>query len=160
MFLVRAEADMRLLKRDSSLTTPLFHDEDAYNPGKYNLETSRSSANILATWVALQNIGIQGYQLLLGNALENGWTMRAALNKLSGEGLAVVNDHAFGCDIFIRCYQGQIDGVNEFQREKLDLAHLKSNSKYSLDGFYKYICDKKVVGEDRLILRKVPPLAI
>jgi L-2,4-diaminobutyrate decarboxylase len=153
MFLVQAERDMRLLKRDSSLTTPLFHDKDAYNPGKYSLETSRSSANILATWVALQNIGIEGYHLLLGNALENGRTMRSALTKLSSEGIAIVNDRAFGCDIFIRCYQGQLDGLLEFEREKLDISRRKSNSKY-LDGLFKFICDEKVASEDRVVLSK------
>lgn len=65
MIIVRDKADLLRLRRNGDMMTPLFHDDAAYNPGQLTLETSRSSANILATWMSLRSMGSDGYRALL-----------------------------------------------------------------------------------------------
>lgn len=104
MIMVKNRQDLESLKHDPKSTTPLFHDDSKYNPGKFTLETSRSSAAILSTWITLQTFGIEGYQCLLGHALEMGESIRAAVQPHRKIGLVVANKKSFGPDVFLRCY--------------------------------------------------------
>ena len=67
MIITKRKEDLTRLRRDGKVMTPLFHDDAAYNPGTFTLETSRSAANILATWLTLNAFGQEGYQTLLGH---------------------------------------------------------------------------------------------
>lgn len=104
MVLLRDRRDLGLLRRDGSDMTPLFHDPKAYNPGVYTLETSRSTANMIATWLTLRTLGRDGLRRLLGNALENAEAVREHLRRRMISDLVVVNQVSYGPDTFIRCY--------------------------------------------------------
>lgn len=60
MIVMRDARDFSRLRRDGAVMTPLFHDKDAYNPGTFTLETSRSAANMVATWSACGRWGSRG----------------------------------------------------------------------------------------------------
>lgn len=129
--MVKNKDDFKLLRRNNDVMTPLFHDESAYNPGKYTLETSRSSANILATWIALQTFGLEGYQILLGNALEMSFIYRNEIAKNKRFGLFIANQDAFGPDVFIRCYPPKSDVENIYNKEMNNNSLLEKYNEYT-----------------------------
>lgn len=131
MVMVKNRDDFKLLRREGDVMTPLFHENTAYNPGKYSLETSRSAANMLATWVALQTFGLEGYQLLLGHALEMGRIYREEVNAKNSEGLYVANQESFGPDVFVRCYPPTTLAAKTFMLEMNDNDVLAINTKYT-----------------------------
>ncbi|GAA2348947.1 pyridoxal phosphate-dependent decarboxylase family protein [Streptomyces violaceusniger] len=104
MIVMREGRDFSRLRRDGGAMTPLFHDKDAYNPGTFTLETSRSAANMVATWVGLQTLGKQGMRQLLGHALETAEALRRHINALAGRDATAINRHSYGPDVFVRCY--------------------------------------------------------
>ena len=133
MVIVKDKMDLMRLQRDVSIMTPLFQDDEAYNPGKFTLETSRSSANILATWIALQTFGQEGYQALLGHAIEMGIIFRNGIEKNYRAGLYVANQEQFGPDIFVRCYRPGSDPKATYEKEMQQDDVLKVNTKYTSD---------------------------
>lgn len=104
MIVMRDGRDFSRLRRGGGVMTPLFHDKDAYNPGTFTLETSRSAANMVATWVGLQTLGKQGMRKLLGHALETAEALRRHLDALAGLDATAINRHSYGPDVFVRCY--------------------------------------------------------
>lgn len=130
MIIVKDKMDFMRLQRDMSIMTPLFQDDEAYNPGKFTLETSRSAANMLATWIALQTFGQEGYQALLGHAIEMGLVFRNEIEKNLNVGLYIANQENYGPDVFVRCYKNGIDPKMTYQREIHDDAELDNNSDY------------------------------
>ncbi len=138
MVIVKNKEDLMKLQRDCSLMTPLFHDDEAYNPGKYTLETSRSSANILATWMALETFGQEGYQVLLGNAIENGIEIESLFEKHVRDGFFVANQERFGPDIFLRCYPEGTNTKKTYWEELSNDEILKKNTEYT-SKFYKWL---------------------
>jgi glutamate/tyrosine decarboxylase-like PLP-dependent enzyme len=131
MIMVKNRDDFKLLRREGDVMTPLFHDDSAYNPGKYTLETSRSAANMLATWVALQTFGYEGYQVLLGHALEMGQIYRDEIELRHEQGLFVANQESFGPDVFIRCYPPKTPAAKTFKQEMNDDELLAKNTAYT-----------------------------
>jgi glutamate/tyrosine decarboxylase-like PLP-dependent enzyme len=138
MIIVKEKSDFSLLKRDGDIMTPLFHDNQAYNPGIFTLETSRSTANILATWIALQTFGKTGYQCLLGHAIEMGIVFQNNIDKFASAGMYVANRERFGPDVFVRCYPPGTDCATAYQTEMSNDTVLKINTGY-LSGFYKWL---------------------
>ncbi|MBQ0987764.1 hypothetical protein KBZ10_25240 [Streptomyces sp. F63] len=104
MIVMRDGRDFSRLRRDGGVMTPLFHDKDAYNPGTFTLETSRSAANMVATWIGLQALGKQGMRRLLGHALEMAEALRRHVDAFATRDMTVINEHAYGPDVFLRCY--------------------------------------------------------
>ncbi|WP_157183350.1 pyridoxal phosphate-dependent decarboxylase family protein [Sciscionella marina] len=104
MIVMQEQRDLSRLRRDGETMTPLFHDKDVYNPGTFTLETSRSAANMVATWVGLQSLGKQRLRQLLGHALETSEALRGSVEDLTNSGMTVINDQSYGPDVFIRCY--------------------------------------------------------
>lgn len=104
MIVMRDGRDFSRLRRDGGIMTPLFHDKDAYNPGTFTLETSRSAANMVATWTGLQALGKQGMRQLLGHALEAAEALRRHVDTLAGRDASVINEESYGPDVFLRCY--------------------------------------------------------
>lgn len=132
MIVMRDGRDFSRLRRDGGAMTPLFHDKDAYNPGTFTLETSRSAANMVATWVGLQTLGKQGMRQLLGHALEVSEALRGHLDDLAGGEAIVINQLSYGPDVFVRCYPpgdpaageedfGDINSVRRINRYTSDL---------------------------------------
>ncbi len=138
MIIVKNKQDLMNLQRDVDIMTPLFHDNEAYNPGKFTLETSRSAANILATWIALQTFGIEGYQVLLGNAIEMGIVFRETIEEAKDNGLYIANQIQYGHDVFVRCYPLGSDVAKEYKKELIDDTLLKKYTAYT-SKFASYI---------------------
>lgn len=143
MFIARDKRDLMMLQRDGSVTTPLFHDNQAYNPGQFTLETSRSSANMLASWMALQTFGQEGYQALLGHDLEMGNVLRDGINRNVDKGLYLANQEFFGPDVFVRCYPTGTDAPVEYEIEMKDDKVLAKNNDYT-STFFKWLSKRDI----------------
>lgn len=146
MLIVKDRQDFARIQREGSVMTPLFHDDEAYNPGKFTLETSRSAANILATWVALQTFGQEGYQLLLGHAIEMGLKFREVVEKHIDKGLFIANQMAYGPDVFVRCYPAMSNPKNEYEQEMIDDNLLRRNNRYTT-RFFEWLGNASGAGE-------------
>lgn len=135
MVMLKNKDDFNLLKRQKDIMNPLFHDENEYNPGIYTIETSRSCANILATWVTLKSFGQEGYQVILGHALMMRELFVQAHHRLNEAGLVIENIDSSSVDVYIRCIKTGKDCIEEHHKELSDDALLSENSKYTSD-FY------------------------
>jgi len=153
MIIVKDQDDFALLRRDAKIMTPLFHDDSVYNPGIFTLETSRSAANMLATWITLQTLGQDGFQALLGHSLEMSDLMRKELGAFENIGLYVANRDSYGCDIFVRCYPPGTVPSSEFPKELNDDSLLKANTRYT-DHFAKWLFQSKASVEEGIVLSK------
>jgi len=153
MVMVKDKTDFERLLRNRSTMTPLFHDESVYNPGLFTLETSRSAANILATWTSLKALGKAGHQALVGHSIE----MSEAIIKKIGEhkqaGLYVANQEPFGCDVFIRCYPPGTDPEKAYPLELRGHESLAKNTDYN-NKFAKWLIGVKCEGHDGIALSK------
>ena len=127
MIVIKNRKDIEALKKRKEKTTPLFHDDLAYNPGIYTLETSRSAANILASWLSFKSIGMAGYQLLLGNAMETGNYFRKLFDNNIKSGLYIINADYYGPDIFLGCTKKNVDYEKLINEEKI----VEENNKYT-----------------------------
>lgn len=137
MVILKNKEDFNLLKRQKDIMTPLFHDANEYNPGIYTIETSRSTANILATWITLQSFGQEGYQVLLGHALMMREVFVQAHKKLNDVGLVIENVESSAADVYIRCIKTGRDVKAEHQKELDDDKLLAENTKCTSD-FYEW----------------------
>jgi glutamate/tyrosine decarboxylase-like PLP-dependent enzyme len=104
IIMVSDREDLALLRRDERDMAPLFHEVGAYNPGKYSLETSRSTANMVATWLTMITLGKDGLRRLLAHALENAARVRQRIAEIGNSEMSVVNRQSYGPDVFVRYY--------------------------------------------------------
>lgn len=153
MVICKNKQDLKALGRDSDLMTPLFHNERIYNPGKISLETSRSSAVMLATWVTLQSLGQEGYQVLLGHAQEMAEEVRQILSVCQSYGLYECNQHGYGTDVLIRCYPPAIDVQKAFKADLEDDASLLVHSDYT-SNFFKWLTEETHEFRDKIGISK------
>jgi len=153
MIIVKNRDDLTLLCRDKKNMTPLFHDESAYNPGVFTLETSRSASNILATWMTLKTLGREGYQVLIGHTIEISEFAREEIAKHEKYGLYVVNGKPFGCDIFIRCYPPRVLPKEIYKKELWDDSQLEIYTEYT-NRFAKWFFTNKSLGDNGVALSK------
>lgn len=137
MIICKNKKDLQVLGRNVDLMAPLFHDDKVYNPGKVSLETSRSSAVMLATWLTLQSFGSEGYQVLLGHAQEMAIQARKELSQHEDKGLYIVNHEGYGSDIFVRCCMPGADVNQEYLNDLSDDSRLTANSDYT-SRFFKW----------------------
>jgi L-2,4-diaminobutyrate decarboxylase len=137
MVILKNKDDFNLLKRQKDLMTPLFHDVNEYNPGVFTIETSRSCANILATWVTLKSFGQEGYQVLLSHALKMRELFVNAHKCLNEVGLVIENIDSSSVDVYIRCIKSGEDVKSEHQKELTDNDLLAVNTKYT-NHFYEW----------------------
>lgn len=145
--IVKDRKDLMRLRRDVNIMTPLFQDDKAYNPGKFTLETSRSAANILGTWITLQTFGQEGYQALLGHSIEMGLEFRDGINRHRNLGFYVANQEPFGCDTFVRCYRPRANPEKIYQSEMYDDKILEENNKYTTE-FALWVYKNKTAGDE------------
>ena len=154
MIIVKDKNNLADLGRESEMMTPLFHDEDAYNPGKFSLETSRSAANMVATWMTVRSLGHQGYQVLLGHAQEMSQLIKDYIKEHGqNEGVYVANQQSYGSDVFIRCYPPGTDPETTYQTELYDNAVLKANTDYNSE-FFKWLQVNRKDGESAVGISK------
>ncbi len=153
MIIVKNQDDFNLLLRDKSIMTPLFHDDVAYNPGMFTLETSRSTANMVATWFTLRALGQEGYQTLLGHSQEMAEYIREKIQRNEQYGLYVVNQKHFGSDIFVRCYPIGSHPTSTFRKELRNDNLLAEHTAY-VNQFAKWFFKEKSPGNKGLALSK------
>ena len=142
MVVFKNKKDFSLLKRQKDIMTPLFHDDEEYNPGVYTLETSRSTANIIATWKTVQSLGKEGYQVLLGHALEMRDIFVQQHERLNSFGIVIENADVHSTDIFLRCIESGDNALGEHAKELDDDETLAQNTRYTAD-FYKWFIAKE-----------------
>lgn len=138
MIIVKNKEDFNLLKRKKDVMTPLFHDDTEYNPGLFTLETSRSTANILATWATINNFGAEGFQVLIGHAVEMRETFIEGISKLNSAGIAIENIDGSCIDIYLRFITSGDDPQVEHAKEIYDEDTLNINSEYTNSFFEWY----------------------
>jgi len=153
MVIIKDKMDLMRLQRDINTMTPLFQDDEVYSPGKFTMETSRSSANILATWIALQTFGQEGYQALLGHAIEMGIVFRDGIEKNYRAGLYIANQEQFGPDIFVRCYRYGLDPQITYEIEMKNDNVLKENTKIT-NAFALWLHKNKSAGNRGFAISK------
>ncbi len=152
--IARNKQDLSNLGRESQMMTPLFFDPNDYHPGKYSLETSRSAANMVGTWITAKAFGKEGYQVLLGHALEMAELIRDGINEKSSEtGLYVVNRQSFGSDVYVRAFPPGTEPCKEHERELLDAAALSETDEYNSE-FYDWLQANHVEGENGFSIGK------
>ncbi|EKE10598.1 MAG: hypothetical protein ACD_15C00235G0004 [uncultured bacterium] len=153
MVMVKDKADFNRLLRDQKTMTPLFHDDSAYNPGMFTLETSRSAANILATWTSFKALGREGHQALVGHTVEISEHLKAHINACKQYGFCIANQEPFGCDIFLRCYPPGIDPDTTYRMELSDDDSLRNYTDYN-NKFAKWLITNKSQGDEGIALSK------
>ncbi|HLZ74944.1 hypothetical protein [Phenylobacterium sp.] len=152
MLVAKRRAKLAALGRESDMMTPLFHDAVAYNPGKYSLETSRSSANMVATLMSVSALGLEGFQVLLGHAQDISMRIKRDVGR-RGSGLLVVNPDSSGSDVFIRAYPPEMDGDATFRTEMSCAAARKAITDYN-DAFFQFLGRHYASGETGLAVSK------
>ncbi|RKN12111.1 pyridoxal phosphate-dependent decarboxylase family protein [Streptomyces radicis] len=133
MIVMRDGRDFSRLRRDGGLMTPLFHDKDAYNPGVFTLETSRSAANMVATWVGMRALGKQGMRRLLGHALETAEALRRHIDAQVAPDVTAINRHSYGPDVFLRCYPPDDPAASD--EDFGDTSSVRRMNRYTSDLF-------------------------
>jgi len=142
MVVFKNREDFNLLKRHKDIMTPLFHDDEEYNPGIYTLETSRSTANIIATWKTVQSLGREGYQVLLGHALEMRDIFVQQQERLNAVNIIIENADVHSTDIFLRFINSGHNAFDEHQKELYDEGTRECNTQYTSD-FYKWFIQRE-----------------
>ncbi|MEJ8653787.1 pyridoxal-dependent decarboxylase [Streptomyces sp. MS1.AVA.3] len=151
MIIMRDGRDFSRLRRDGGVMTPLFHDKDAYNPGTFTLETSRSAANMVATWVGLQALGKQGMRKLLGHALETAEALRRHVDVLAARDMTAINKHSYGPDVFLRCYPPDDPAVTG--EDFSDTSSVRRINQYTSDLFA-WLSRQRVPEAEQIALSK------
>jgi glutamate/tyrosine decarboxylase-like PLP-dependent enzyme len=143
-FLIKNKKDLEFLARDSNKIAPLFHNQESKNSTGflYTMETSRSSADILSTWIGLKTMGISGLQLLIGHGLENTNFLKKLLSsqKSRKAGFKVINEDLFGTTLHLRFYSG--DPIKEHSLELQDKKELEKNNELT-KSFFDFINNSK-----------------
>ncbi|MFA5748001.1 MAG: pyridoxal-dependent decarboxylase [Candidatus Absconditabacterales bacterium] len=145
--------NLNYIQHDKKNTTPLFHNSEVYNPGKFTLETSRSGSNILATWLSVQSIGVEGFQSIIGHALEMSKLIRDEIIKNEQYGLYIANQKSFGNDVLVRCYKSGLNSEEMFMSEISDDKILKNNNEY-FSKFAKWLLENDAEKEDGIALSR------
>lgn len=137
VFLSKDKRDLDFLAKDSNKIAPLFHSTESQNSNGflYTMETSRSSANILSTWIGVKTIGIEGFQLLIGKGLENTNYLKELLSsdKAKKAGFWVINKILFGNTLHLRIYNK--DPSVESKNELIDKKKLEENNNLTKEFF-------------------------
>jgi L-2,4-diaminobutyrate decarboxylase len=152
MLIVKSMAKLTGLGHESDMITPLFHDAIAYNPGKYTLETSRSSANMVATLMSVTALGLEGFQCLLGHAQDISLRIRSYMKAQRGN-LLVVNPDTAGSDIFVRVYPRNYDAATTFKAEAADPALRRTINEYN-NAFFQFLSAKCTFGQNSIAVGK------
>ncbi len=144
MIICRDRAPLLALGKHHGVATYLFHDETAYRPGTFTLETSRSSANMVATLLTVSSLGAEGFQSLLGHAQEMALTMKDHVAGIGGEFL-VVNPDTLGSDVYVRAYPPGLNGAETYAQEAADTALRTQIDRYN-DALFDFLITQYAFG--------------
>ncbi|HTN77170.1 MAG TPA: pyridoxal-dependent decarboxylase, partial [Pirellulaceae bacterium] len=117
LLLLRDRRDFQYLVRERD-TMPYLYHSGQYHPGMYTLETSRGASGVMAAMASLLLLGRQGFQALLGHAVE----MEELLRELIGAQpeLTTVNPLNCGPVTLFRAYPRGVDTFRVQDRERRD----------------------------------------
>lgn len=119
LFLLRERGDFSQIVRQRSTTPYLFHTGE-YHPGLFSLETSRSATGVLAALANLLLLGREGFQTLVGHAVEMAELLREQIGARPE--LSVMNDLNHGPVTLFRAYPQGTDTFAVKQREQQDAS--------------------------------------
>lgn len=114
LFLLRNQDDFATIVRQRGEMPYLYH-TGHYHPGMYTLETSRSGCGSMAALASFLLLGKQGFQSLLGHALDMSETIREEIAARAE--LSIVNDDNFGPVTLFRAYPPGVNTFSVKQRE-------------------------------------------
>jgi L-2,4-diaminobutyrate decarboxylase len=117
LFLLRDREDFSQIVRQRSTTPYLFHTGE-YHPGLFSLETSRSATGVLAALANLLLLGREGFQTLVGHAVEMAELLREQIGARPE--LSVMNELNHGPVTLFRAYPQGTDTFAVKQREQHD----------------------------------------
>jgi L-2,4-diaminobutyrate decarboxylase len=120
LFLVRQRADFGLISRRRESMPYLYHSGE-YHPGLFSLETSRSASGVLAALGNLLLLGREGFQTLIGHAVEMAEILREEI--VARPELTIANDQNFGPVTLFRAYPRGVDTFAVQRRERSDPAY-------------------------------------
>lgn len=150
LFLLRDAKDLHLLQRSAEEMPYLYH-FGVHRPGMFTLETSRSAGGVLAALANLKLFGQEGFQALLGHAVEMTQTLREHLEGHSS--ITVLNRDNFGPVTLFRVYPESVDTFAIQHQEKEDpgcqdllAAHNDYNRR-----IFQYVHDEALAGRGVLI---------
>lgn len=152
LLVARNRRALAALGRETDMMTPLFHDAVAYNPGKFTLETSRSSANMVATLMSVSSLGIEGFQALLGHAQEVCFAIKSWLN-IHGIEFRVLNNDTCGSDVYVRAYPPSVSDAGAFVREQQDQEFRGRITRYN-DELFAFLASHFSFGPDAMAIGK------
>lgn len=93
-FIVNRREDLKYLLRDKK-EAPYFCEADyRHDPALFTLECSRPAIGPYAVMASLNGIGLQGYQMLIGHAMELAWKLKSRLESM--DNCKVLNMDTFG----------------------------------------------------------------
>ncbi|WP_254513524.1 pyridoxal phosphate-dependent decarboxylase family protein [Anatilimnocola floriformis] len=128
LFMLRDREDFSQIVRQRSTTPYLFHTGE-YHPGLFSLETSRSATGVLAALANLLLLGREGFQTLIGHAVEMAELLREQIGARPE--LSVMNDQNHGPVTLFRAYPQGTDTFAVKHREQHDPSfreQLKKNN--------------------------------
>ncbi len=128
LFLLRSRQDFQYLAREREAMPYLFH-SGQYHPGMFSLETSRGASGVMAALGSLLLLGKQGFQTLLGHAVE----MAELLRELIGAQpeLTTVNHLNCGPVTLFRAYPRGVDTFRVKEREWHDASFREQLKMYN-----------------------------
>jgi L-2,4-diaminobutyrate decarboxylase len=119
LVLVRDPRDFACIARDRELM-PYLYQSGTHHPGMYTLETSRSAVGPMAALANLILFGKEGYQALLGHAVEMAEVLRELIE--SHPNLTVLNGQNMGPVTLFRAYPDDVDTFSIKPRERSDAS--------------------------------------
>jgi len=120
LFLVADGEDLGRIARPSS-AMPYLYQSGEHHPGMFTLETTRSAAGAMAALASLLLLGRQGYQALLGHAVEMAETLRERVE--ADPHLTVLNGENFGPVTLFRAYPDDVDTFAVKDRERSEAGY-------------------------------------
>jgi glutamate/tyrosine decarboxylase-like PLP-dependent enzyme len=107
-----------------------------YAPFTYTLESSRSATSALSAWLSLKQLGVEGYQRIIGTLVESGCNLRKHFNQTGYSRCA--NETAHGFAALTLLYPVDMRYMIDDSLEKLTEIQLYRIAKYNYK-FYLYM---------------------
>jgi glutamate/tyrosine decarboxylase-like PLP-dependent enzyme len=121
LFLLRDRADFQAIVRERETMPYLYHTGE-YHPGMFTLETTRSATGAMAALANLLLLGKQGFQTLIGHAVEMAEVLRELI--IGRPELTVLNDQNYGPVTLFRAYPPGVDTFRVKERERTDASYV------------------------------------
>ncbi len=117
LVMVREKDDLRALEHDPENFTYFEKDTEGQTHLHSTIECSRGGAGVFGAAAALSHLGVEGYQLLVANSLQNAGYFRHHLTQAKGAKCVATANH--GPSVGFRLYDPAIvpDAVAEFAAE-------------------------------------------